>query len=158
MAKSKAGTANLFAGMQKVMDKEEIKQKKLDAEKANKKENIIESSIPEEPIKKEIIDGNIDEISEDIQKPISELNKKQVTKTQPKKTKKKMGRPVIREGEYVRFAIDLPEELANQVNTAKLAYNNSLRTYVTKLIQKDLEANMDMYEKFKAMTNDVMNN
>lgn len=158
MAKSKAGTVNLFAGMQKAIERDELTPRKRTIDKEN--EDLSAGNIVSEN------EGGMEELKEeepDRQPHAREEKKEELkpvvkeVKKPPKKEKIKMGRPLVKEGEYVRLAIDIPAEMAEQVNTAKVAYKNSLRLYVTKLIRKDLSENMNKYEEIAEMAYDMMN-
>lgn len=69
------------------------------------------------------------------------------------KTKKKTGRPKVKEGEYKTINISVPVSLLEQMEVAKLKYGNNLTAYVNAVIKADLNANYDKYLQLQEILN-----
>ena len=159
MAKSKSGTPNLFEHMQKPINKNELKPKKAE-------EEIVKGpDIQQEPVVSHEKEPEIAKPVEPVvNKPEIEEEKPDISPSQKKvsakkdnsnKSTSKMGRPCVRGKGYSRYAVDLPAEVAEKVEVALLAYNGSIRTYITKLVQKDFEENQNVYNMIKDMKNSL---
>lgn len=75
--------------------------------------------------------------------------------TQPKDptTKKKLGRPKVKVGEYKTINISVPVAMLEQMDTAKLKYSNNLTAYINAVVQADLDKNYDRYLEIKNILN-----
>lgn len=64
---------------------------------------------------------------------------------------KKMGRPSTRkEGEnYVSINFKVPESLKAKIDIAKISANGNMAAYITRLIERDIEENMNDYIAFQ---------
>ncbi len=69
------------------------------------------------------------------------------------KTKKKTGRPKIKEGEYKTINISVPVSMLEQMEVAKLKHGNNLTAYVNAVIRADLNANYEKYLQLQELLN-----
>lgn len=72
----------------------------------------------------------------------------QQTNVQPaeQQLKRKPGRPRKNGGKSVTVSISVSEELARQLDIARMTYEGNLSKYLTELIRRDLEKNLDTYQ------------
>lgn len=73
--------------------------------------------------------------------------------TEEPKTKKKTGRPKVKEGEYKTINISVPVDVLKMMEVAKLKYGNNLTAYVNAVIKADLDANYDKYQQLQELMN-----
>ena len=79
--------------------------------------------------------------------------KEAAVQTEEPKTKKKTGRPKIKEGEYKTINISVPVDVLKLMEVAKLKYGNNLTAYVNAVIKADLDANYDKYQQLQELMN-----
>ena len=70
-----------------------------------------------------------------------------------KSSKKKTGRPKVKEGEYKTINISVPVPVLEQMEVAKLKYGNNLTAYVNAVIKADLYANYEKYLELQKYIN-----
>ena len=75
--------------------------------------------------------------------------------TEEPKTKKKTGRPKVKEGEYKTINISVPVDVLKQMEVAKLTYGNNLTAYVNAVIKADLDDNYDKYLQLQETINSL---
>ena len=73
--------------------------------------------------------------------------------TEKPKTKKKTGRPKVKEGEYKTINIAIPVDTLKMMDVAKLKYGNNLTAYVNAVIKADLDANYGKYQQLQELIN-----
>lgn len=62
-------------------------------------------------------------------------------------TKNKGGRPRTKTEPCKTINIAVPESIYANINIAKMCYGNNMTLYINRLIEKDLEANLNEYQK-----------
>lgn len=70
--------------------------------------------------------------------------------------KKRAGRPKTKTEDCKTINIAVPVSLLEQMNIAKVMYKDNLTLYINKLIEKDLEANLEKYQQFAEMQQNMM--
>lgn len=68
------------------------------------------------------------------------------------KPKRKVGRPATITEERRKINVAVPTELLDKWNKVKIVHGNNLTGYITKLIEKDMDAN---YNKYLTKANDL---
>lgn len=63
------------------------------------------------------------------------------------KPKRKQGRPKTKTEPEKVLNIAVPESISDQLDIAKVCYDNNMTKYINYLIAKDLEENMTEYKK-----------
>lgn len=85
------------------------------------------------------------------QNPLHNLSKAEPDNNRPISPKKRVGRPVIKNVKETcrNINVAVPIELLDKWEQIKIVHGSNLTGYVTKLIQKDMNAN---YEHYRELT------
>lgn len=75
-----------------------------------------------------------------------------MTASGEEKPKRKVGRPATITEERRKINVAVPTELLDKWNKVKIVHGNNLTGYITKLIEKDMDAN---YNKYLTKANDL---
>lgn len=77
---------------------------------------------------------------------VSLSHEEQVAAVDPVISKRKVGRPRTKTEPTKNINIAIPISILEQMDTAKVCYENNITLYINTLVKNDLEANFDEYE------------